>query len=124
MSALSSALSSAVVSLPSIFEKKQSLSKISRTSLGLFSCESAGLGFIPLFPIAGGDLVSRGGAVADLAEQSGSTVAQLSLAWLLRHSPVMLPIPGTGRVSHLEENVAAADVVLTDEQWAALDDLA
>ena len=88
------------------------------------ACQAADIGFIPWFPIAGGDLVSRGGAVADLAEQTGYTVAQLSLAWLLRHSPVMLPIPGTGKVAHLEENVAAADVVLTDEQWAALDDLA
>jgi len=88
------------------------------------ACESADIGFIPWYPIAGGDLVSRGGAVADLAEQTGYTVAQLSLAWLLRRSPVMLPIPGTGSVAHLEENVAAADVVLTDEQWARLDDLA
>jgi len=88
------------------------------------ACESADIGFIPWYPIAGGDLVSRGGALADLAEQTGYTVAQLSLAWLLRRSPVMLPIPGTGSVAHLEENVAAAGVVLTDEQWAQLDDLA
>jgi aryl-alcohol dehydrogenase-like predicted oxidoreductase len=88
------------------------------------ACEADGIGFIPWYPIAGGDLVSRGGTVADLAAQTGYTVAQLSLAWLLRRSAVMLPIPGTGSVAHLEENVAAADVVLTDEQWAALDDLA
>ena len=59
-----------------------------------------------------------------LASQTGASPVQLALAWLLRRSPVMLPIPGTGSVSHLEENVAAAQLELTDEQFRALSDLA
>lgn len=90
----------------------------------LRACEASGVGFIPWFPIAGGELVTSGGAVAELASSTGYTVAQLSIAWLLHRSTVMLPIPGTGQVSHLEQNVAAADVSLTDEQWAVLDGLA
>jgi aryl-alcohol dehydrogenase-like predicted oxidoreductase len=88
------------------------------------ACEQRGVGFIPWFPIAGGDLVSADGPVSRLAAETGYSVAQLSLAWLLRSSPVMLPIPGTGSVAHLEQNCAAADVELSDEQWATLDALA
>jgi pyridoxine 4-dehydrogenase len=87
----------------------------------LAACESMGAAFIPWFPIAAGDLVSSGGPVAELASGTGWTVAQLSLAWLLRRSPAMLPIPGTGSVAHLEENIASADVTLSDDQWAVLD---
>ena len=89
----------------------------------LAACESSGAAFIPWFPIAGGDLVSSGGPVAELASETGYTVAQLSIAWLLRRSPVMLPIPGTGSVTHLEENLASADVTLSDDQWGVLDSL-
>jgi aryl-alcohol dehydrogenase-like predicted oxidoreductase len=89
----------------------------------LAGCEERGLAFIPWYPIAGGDLVKPGGPVAELAEQTGWTVAQLSLAWLLRRSRWMLPIPGTGSVVHLEENMAAAQVLLSDQQWAVLDAL-
>jgi aryl-alcohol dehydrogenase-like predicted oxidoreductase len=89
----------------------------------LTGCEERGVAFIPWYPIAGGDLVKPGGPVAALAEQTGWTVAQLCLAWLLRRSPWMLPIPGTGSVVHLEENVRSVDVMLSDEQWAALDAL-
>jgi aryl-alcohol dehydrogenase-like predicted oxidoreductase len=88
------------------------------------ACEADGIGFIPWFPIAGGELVADGSPLIALAEQTGATPAQLSIAWLLRHSPAILPIPGTGRVAHLEENCAAADVVLDDDQWAVLDALA
>ena len=88
------------------------------------ACEQRGVGFIPWFPIAGGDLVAADGPLAALAADTGYSVAQLSMAWLLRVSPVMLPIPGTGSVAHLEENCAAVDVDLDDAQWAVLDGLA
>ncbi len=83
-------------------------------------CEREGLGFIPWFPIATGSLAAPDGPLSALAKQAGATPAQLALAWLLRRSPVMLPIPGTGSVAHLEENVAAAGLELTDEQLGAL----
>ncbi len=86
-------------------------------------CEERGVAFIPWYPIAGGDLVAQGGALAELAAQTRVSVAQLSLAWLLRRSPMMLPIPGTSSVAHLEENIAAVDVTLREEQWEQLDGL-
>jgi aryl-alcohol dehydrogenase-like predicted oxidoreductase len=84
-------------------------------------CEQQGIGFIPWFPLAAGDLAKPGGPVAEIAEAHGATTGQVALAWLLQRSEVMLPIPGTGSVEHLEENVAAADLELTDEQVAELD---
>lgn len=89
----------------------------------LSACEERNVGFIPWFPIAGGDLVGQDGPVSALAAETGFSVAQLSLAWLLRRSPAMLPIPGTGSVAHLEENCAAVDVELSEQQWARLDGL-
>lgn len=83
-------------------------------------CERERLGFIPWFPVAAGDLAKPGGLLDDIARGAHATHAQLALAWLLRRSPVMLPIPGTGSLAHLEENCAAAGVELTDEQYAAL----
>ena len=83
-------------------------------------CEGQGIGFIPWFPIADGTLAARRGPLAEVAEAVGATPAQVALAWLLRRSPVMLPIPGTSKVSHLEENCAASTVVLSDEQFDAL----
>lgn len=83
-----------------------------------------GLGFIPWFPVATGQLARPGGPLARIASAAGATPAQLALAWLLRRSPVMLPIPGTGSVAHLEENVAAAAVDLTDEQYEEMSGLA
>jgi aryl-alcohol dehydrogenase-like predicted oxidoreductase len=83
-------------------------------------CESEGLGFIPWWPIATGELARSGGALAPIAEETGATPAQLALAWLLRRSSVMLPIPGTSSVAHLEENVGAGSLRLTDEQFAAM----
>lgn len=79
-------------------------------------CEAEGIGFIPWFPIAAGRLAKSGGPVDDIAKQTGATPAQISLAWLLARSPVVLPIPGTSSVGHLEENCAAADIHLTGEQ--------
>jgi aryl-alcohol dehydrogenase-like predicted oxidoreductase len=87
-------------------------------------CEAQGIGFIPWFPVASGEVARADGPLAGIAARTGSTPAQLSLAWLLRRSPVMLPIPGTKSVAHLEENCAAAEVVLDDATYAELDGLA
>jgi len=83
-------------------------------------CEREGIGFIPFFPLQVGKLAETGGALVDVARELGATPAQVGLAWLLRRSPVMLPIPGTSRVSHLEENVAAAGIELSPEQFERL----
>ncbi|MBV9406476.1 MAG: aldo/keto reductase [Acidobacteriaceae bacterium] len=84
-------------------------------------CEQHGLAFIPWFPVAAGKLTEAGGPLAETAKRHGVSVAQLSLAWLLHRSPVMLPIPGTSSVAHLEENVAAANVKLGDREWSAIE---
>jgi aryl-alcohol dehydrogenase-like predicted oxidoreductase len=84
-------------------------------------CEEHGIGFIPWFPLAAGKLARPGGAVADAAREHDATPGQIALAWLLQRSPVMLPIPGTGSVEHLEENVAAAGIELTPEEVERLD---
>ena len=85
-------------------------------------CEANGIGFIPWFPLAAGGLAREGGPVERIAHRVGATSGQVALAWLLQHSPVMLPIPGTGTLAHLEENVAAAELVLSDADVRALDD--
>jgi pyridoxine 4-dehydrogenase len=87
-------------------------------------CEAHGIGFIPWFPLAAGRLAEPGGVVADVAEAHGATTGQVALAWLLARSPVMLPIPGTSSVEHLEENVAAAELELDDDELARLDQAA
>jgi pyridoxine 4-dehydrogenase len=87
-------------------------------------CEANGIGFIPWFPLAAGKLAEPGGPVAEIAEAHGATGGQVALAWLLARSPVMLPIPGTGSVEHLEENVAAAELELGDDELARLSDAA
>ncbi len=84
-------------------------------------CEKHGIGFIPWFPLAAGDLAKPGSLLDGIAKKHKATPAQIALAWVLKRSPVMLPIPGTGKVRHLEENVAAADIVLSDDEFAALD---
>jgi aryl-alcohol dehydrogenase-like predicted oxidoreductase len=84
-------------------------------------CTQHKLAFIPWFPVAAGKLAAPGGPLDASAKKHGATVSQLSLAWLLHRSPVMLPIPGTSSVKHLEENVAAAKVKLTAEEWKALE---
>ncbi|MFI7046394.1 aldo/keto reductase [Streptosporangium sandarakinum] len=88
----------------------------------LARCEANGLAFIPWFPLATGELAREGGPLDALAKRHDATPSQLALAWLLRRSPVMLPIPGTSSVAHLEENVAAATLELSDEEFAALMD--
>jgi pyridoxine 4-dehydrogenase len=84
-------------------------------------CTKEGLGFIPWFPVAAGDLAKPGGILDEAAKKHGATVAQLALAWLLHRSPVILPIPGTSSITHLEENLAAADLQLSEDEWSALD---
>uniref|UniRef100_A0A7V5CT62 Aldo/keto reductase n=1 Tax=Acidobacterium capsulatum TaxID=33075 RepID=A0A7V5CT62_9BACT len=85
-------------------------------------CEQHGLGFIPWFPVAAGKLAQKGGMLQHAAELHQMTVAQLSLAWLLYRSKVVLPIPGTSSVQHLEENVAAAQFELRADEWQAIED--
>lgn len=86
----------------------------------LQACDQEGLAFLPWFPLASGSLTRQGGPVDRVAERIGATRAQVALAWLLEHSPVMLPIPGTSSLEHLDENVAARDVDLSDEDVAVL----
>jgi pyridoxine 4-dehydrogenase len=83
-------------------------------------CEELGLGFIPWFPLSAGSLTGPGGPMDEIAEGHDATPGQIALAWLLARSEVMLPIPGTGSVRHLEENVAAAAIGLSDEEIAEL----
>jgi aryl-alcohol dehydrogenase-like predicted oxidoreductase len=83
-------------------------------------CTSNGIAFIPWYPLQVGKAGSQGGAVVTIARRLGATPAQVALAWLLRRSPIMLPIPGTSRVAHLEENIAAANLELTDDDVNAL----
>ena len=80
----------------------------------LAHCEEQGIGFIPWFPIAAGKLAEPGGPVDVAAKRLGATASQVALAWLLQSSPVTLPIPGTGSVGHLEENLGAAGLTLDD----------
>jgi aryl-alcohol dehydrogenase-like predicted oxidoreductase len=87
-------------------------------------CEAQGIGFIPWFPLQAGKLAEPGGPVAEIAEAHGATAGQVALAWLLARSPVMLPIPGTSSVAHLEENVAAAELRLSADELRRLDEAA
>jgi pyridoxine 4-dehydrogenase len=82
--------------------------------------EANGIGFIPWFPLATGELAGSGGPLDDIASELDATPSQLALAWLLKRSPVMLPIPGTSTVDHLEDNLAAAGIELSDEQFERL----
>jgi pyridoxine 4-dehydrogenase len=83
-------------------------------------CEAEGIGFIPWFPLAAGALAKPGSVLEAIAKSHGASPGQIALAWLLKRSPVMLPIPGTGKVRHLEENVAAAALTLTDAEFSDL----
>jgi aryl-alcohol dehydrogenase-like predicted oxidoreductase len=84
-------------------------------------CEQHNIGFIPWFPLAAGDLAKPGSALSTIAQRLSATPSQVALAWTLKRSPVMLPIPGTSRADHLEENVLAANLVLSDADFAELD---
>ncbi len=87
-------------------------------------CEKESLGFLPWFPIGGGKGLKPENALETAARDHGVSIIQVALAWLLQRSPVMLPIPGTSSVAHLEENVAAAKLKLTPAEWKAIDALA
>ena len=91
----------------------------------LLWCEEQGIAFMPWYPIAGGKVLKADHPSADALEQAvsrfGASVAQLSLAWLLHRSPVMLPIPGTSKIAHLEENIAAAELKLGDDEWMEIE---
>ena len=84
-------------------------------------CERNHIGFIPWYPLAAGELARPGGPLDAVARAHGASQGQVALAWLLRRSPVMLPIPGTSQVAHLEQNIAAAGLSLSDAEFAALD---
>jgi predicted SnoaL-like aldol condensation-catalyzing enzyme len=84
-------------------------------------CDANNIGFIPWFPLEAGELTRPGGLVDRVAKARGATAGQVALAWLLQRSPVILPIPGTVRVAHLEQNVAASSLSLTSEEVAELD---
>ena len=86
-------------------------------------CERENIGFIPWFPLAAGSLATEGSVLDGIAKKLGASPSQVALAWVLKRSPVMLPIPGTGKVKHLEENVAAAGLTLSDEDFRTLDEL-
>ena len=87
-------------------------------------CEANGIGFIPWYPLAAGDLAKPGSVLDQVAHKHNAAPSQIALAWVLKRSKVILPIPGTSKVKHLEENVAAADIVLSDEDFKALDQAA
>src|SRR5439155_18554581 len=82
----------------------------------LDACEERGIGFIPWFPLATGSLARQGGPLDGIAERYDASPSQIALAWLLARSPVVLPIPGTGSVEHLEENLAAAQIELSEDE--------
>ena len=94
----------------------------------LIYCERRGIGFLPWYPYAGGKLLQPGHpsaqALGHIAARHGATIPQLALAWLLHRSPVLLPIPGTSKVAHLEENVAAAELKLSDDDWREVESAA
>jgi aryl-alcohol dehydrogenase-like predicted oxidoreductase len=86
-------------------------------------CGKHGIGFIPWFPLAAGDLARPGSRLEAIAKNHNAVPSQIALAWLLKRSPVILPIPGTSKVKHLEENVAGANIKLSEKEFAELSDL-
>ena len=95
---------------------------IDRSSADVLAyCEANGIGFIPWYPLAAGDLAKPGTSMDGVIRKSGASPSRISLAWVLKRSPVMLPIPGTSKVAHLEDNVGAAAIQLSDEDFQALD---
>jgi pyridoxine 4-dehydrogenase len=114
-------LSLSTVSLVSVQNQFNLASRNSAPELA--TCEQRGLAFIPYRPLGGGSLTQAEGELARISEAHGATNAQVALAWLLQRSPSMLPIPGTTSITHLEENVAAAGLRLTDEDLTRLEAL-
>jgi aryl-alcohol dehydrogenase-like predicted oxidoreductase len=96
---------------------------VDRTSEAVLDyCTKQGIGFIPWFPLAAGDLARPGSPLDEIARKHKAAPSQVALAWVLKRSPVMLPIPGTSQVSHLEENVAAVDIDLSSDEFALLNE--
>jgi len=87
-------------------------------------CTENGIAFMPYFPLAVGELAESGTALAEIAESHGATPAQVALAWLLQHAPVTLPIPGTSKIAHFDENREAAELELEEDELEALDEVA
>lgn len=87
-------------------------------------CETRGIGFIPWYPLSGGALAQPDSPLAEIARRHQASPTQIAIAWLLKRSPVMIPIPGTSQRAHLEENVAAANITLSDDEFDALDGIA
>lgn len=85
-------------------------------------CDKQGIGFIPWHPLADGSLARPGSLLDAVAKRHQATTGQIALAWLLKRSPVMLPIPGTSKLAHLEENIAAANITLSEEEFLQLDE--
>ena len=83
-------------------------------------CERHSIGFIPWFPLAAGSLAKPGSILDSIAKAHNAAPSQIALAWVLKRSPIMLPIPGTSKVAHLEENVAAVDIQLSDGEFVPL----
>ncbi|MBS1081244.1 aldo/keto reductase [Gluconobacter kondonii] len=95
---------------------------VDRTSEAVLDyCTAHGIGFIPWFPLAAGNLARPGSLLDAIARKYGATPGQIALAWVLKRSPVMLPIPGTSKVTHLEQNVSAVNIALSDEDFSTLD---
>ncbi|TAU81883.1 aldo/keto reductase [Rhizobium leguminosarum] len=95
---------------------------VDRTSEDVLDyCTKHNIGFIPWYPLAAGDLAKPGSLLDTIAKKHNAAPSQIALAWVLKRSPVMLPIPGTSKVKHLEENVAAVDITLSNEEFSALD---
>jgi aryl-alcohol dehydrogenase-like predicted oxidoreductase len=88
------------------------------------ACEEQGLAFLPWAPLATGELAARGGPLDEIARRHAARASQVALAWLLAHSPAVLPIPGTGQIAHFEENLEAAELELDEDELATLDGLA
>ena len=95
---------------------------VDRTSEDVLDyCAKHNIGFIPWYPLAAGDLAKPGSLLDTIAKKHNAAPSQIALDWVLKRSPVMLPIPGTSKVKHLEENVAAVDITLSDDEFTALD---
>ena len=96
---------------------------VDRTSEDVLDyCAENGIGFIPWHPLAAGELASSGSLLDEIAKKHDAAPSQIALAWVLKRSPVMMPIPGTSKVKHLEENLSAASIALSDDEFAALDE--
>src|SRR5450830_1145663 len=95
---------------------------IDRTSEDVLDyCTEQGIAFIPWFPLAAGDLIAPGSLFDTITKRHNATPGQIALAWLLKRSPIVLPIPGTSKLKHAQENMKAAEIVLSDEEFSALD---